>query len=64
MTKSLSCTVTPQIAEAIERLLWGGLHGNTRAEVARRLVSDAILRVIKEGYLKMEDITEPHKGAI
>jgi len=55
----LSCTVTAQIGEAVERLLWSGLHGNNRAEVVNRLVSDSVVRLIRDGYITVEEIQEP-----
>lgn len=55
----LSCTATAQIGEAIEVLLWGGLHGNNRSEVVQRLISDAICRLAHEGYIDIRELQEP-----
>lgn len=57
----LSCTVPLQIGEAVELLLWGGLHGNNRAEVVSRLVSNAVVQLIRDGYIKASELQE-YKG--
>jgi len=54
----LQCTATLQISEAIEKLLWGGLHGKTRSEVVERLLCEAVLAKIDNGELKVDDIRE------
>lgn len=54
----LQCTTTPQIAEAVERLLWNGTHGKTRSEVVERLLCEAVRVKIDKGELKATDIHE------
>lgn len=61
MSKSrvrLSCTVPLQIGEAVELLLWGGLHGGNRAEVVSRLISNAVVQLIRDGYIKASELQE------
>lgn len=61
MSKSvrISSTVTPQVGEAIECLLWQGLHGSTRSEVIARLVCQAVELNIVRGHLRHDQLTEP-----
>lgn len=55
----LACTATAQMGEAIELLLWGGLHGRTRADVVERLLSQAICTLVHDGYIDIREIQEP-----
>lgn len=48
----LSCTTSPQVAEALDALLWTGLWGRTRAEVVERLLCHAIQSVAPPELLK------------
>ena len=54
----LSFTTSPQVSEAIEALLWQGLHGRTRAEVVERLVCRALDELLEVGRLKLEQLQE------
>lgn len=54
----LYCTATPQINEAVEALLWQGLHGRTRSEVVERLLAQAVELNIIRGHLKHEQLSE------
>jgi hypothetical protein len=55
------CTVTPQVAEAIQACLWQGLHGSTKSEVIERLLCQAVELQIVRGHLKHEDLNEPRR---
>lgn len=57
----VSATVSPQIGEAIDVLLWQGLHGSTRAEVVKRLLAQAVELQIVRGHLKHEQLSEPKR---
>jgi hypothetical protein len=61
MTKRirLYCTGSPQMSEAVELLLWQGLHGSTRSEVIERLICQAVELNIVRGHLKHEQLSEP-----
>lgn len=54
----LYCTATPQMGEAVEKLLWTGLFGLNRSQVVERLLSEAIGRHLADGVLKLEDLRE------
>lgn len=49
----ISITVTPQVSRAIDELLSQGLHGNNRADVADRLICNELIRLIRDGHLKV-----------
>ena len=53
------CTASPQVAEAVQVLLWAGLHGSTRSEVIERLICQAVELNIVRGHLKHEQLSEP-----
>lgn len=61
MSKSvrISSTVTPQVDEAINALLWQGLHGATRSQVVARLLCQAVELNIVRGHLSHEQLNEP-----
>ena len=61
MTKRvrLYCSTSPQVSEAVERLLWQGLHGSTRSEVVERLICQAVELNIVRGHLKHDQLSEP-----
>jgi len=54
-----SCTTSAPIGEAIEKLLWTGLYGRTRAAVVERLVSEAIEAKVRAGLVRIEELQEP-----
>jgi hypothetical protein len=58
----LYCTTSPQVAEAVQALLWAGLHGSTRSEVVERLICRAVELNIIRGHLTHAQLNEP-KGA-
>lgn len=45
-TVRVSCRVSWQVTHYLDWLVRGGLHGNTRSQVAERLICDAIARAI------------------
>jgi hypothetical protein len=55
----LSCTTSAQVSEAIEALLWQGIHGRTRAEVVERLICQALCQKVRQGLIRLEDLQEP-----
>lgn len=63
MAKSVkvSTIVSAPVGEAIECLLWQGLHGSTRSEVVRRLIEQAVELQIVRGHLRHDQLTEPAK---
>lgn len=64
MSKSVkvSCSVSPQVGEAVECLLWQGLHGSTRSGVVRRLLEQAVELQIVRGHLRHDQLTEPKRA--
>jgi hypothetical protein len=59
----LSCAVSPQVAEAVECLLWQGLHGSTRSEVVRRLIEQAVELQIVRGHLRHDQLNEDKRAS-
>lgn len=44
---------TKEVVEYLDDLARIGIHGKTRTEVAKILISNAVERLIKEGFLKL-----------
>lgn len=57
-TVRVAAAVTPQISEAIDKLLWSGLYGTTRADVVSRLLSEGIVRCLVDGLVGLGDLRE------
>jgi len=60
----LSASVSPQIGEAVECLLWQGLHGSTRSEVVRRLLEQAVELQIVRGHLRHDQLSEARRPTV
>lgn len=56
--RRVAVSLTPQAFEALQVLLWQGLHGPTMAEVAERLLCEGIQQAIQRGLLKGSDLQE------
>jgi hypothetical protein len=49
-------TTTQQLAGQLDALVTAGLFGNSRAEVAERLMSERIRLLIKEGFVDKDPV--------
>lgn len=50
----ISITLNPQIAVWIERLLDSGTYGETRADVAQRLIVERLIEMLNEPQRKVK----------
>jgi hypothetical protein len=50
--RGFTITLSPQAIEMIESLIQIGLHGTSRAEVARKLINDRLEDLIGRGVIK------------
>ena len=48
----LQVTTTPEVVECLEAIARTGLYGKSRAEIADRLVSEGIRRLIGDGIIE------------
>jgi hypothetical protein len=51
----VSVRTTPEIIQFLNRLAKIGIHGKTKTDVARYLISNGIERLAREGFLKLPD---------
>lgn len=49
-----------QVVRYLDQLARIGIHGTTRSEVAKTLVSMGIERLVREGLVRVDDSTHPN----
>lgn len=54
----ITVKISPQVSQALDALLWAGLHGDSREAVVERLICDRIMTLLRKGTLRREDIWE------
>lgn len=57
-TARVTINTSAEVAAYLDDLVSIGIHGKTRAEIAERLISKEIERLIKDGMLRLHKMNE------